>query len=134
MADTNWDICFICVVSKDNVRSGIDVYKTLAKNISAFHKKITVGFHFERISKANLDLLPILATNKTVYHHNCFLQYSNLKLKRLNELSKKRKSTEDGNGKKSTRFLAESRERFELFYCWSRPSRDISGNKINHEI
>ena len=40
MADTNWDICFICQVStKDNVRSSTDGYKTFAKNIPEFHKK-----------------------------------------------------------------------------------------------
>ena len=47
MADTNWDICFICQVSsKDNVRSSTDGYKTLAKNIQEFHKKREAWFPF----------------------------------------------------------------------------------------
>ena len=67
MADTNWDICFICQVSsKDNVRSSTDGYKTLAKNIPEFHKKGKLGFHFERICNANSDLLSVLTTNKAV--------------------------------------------------------------------
>ena len=37
MADTNWDICFICQVSsKDNVHSSTGGYKTLMKNIPEF--------------------------------------------------------------------------------------------------
>ena len=43
-----------------------------------------------------------LTTNKVVYHDICFLKYSDLKLKRFNEPSKKRKCTEDENGRKST--------------------------------
>ena len=58
MADTNWDICFICQVStKGNARSGTDGYKTLRKNIPEFHKKGKLGFHFKRISNANSDLI-----------------------------------------------------------------------------
>ena len=84
MAGTNWDICFISKVStKDKVRSSTDGYKTLTKNIPEFHKKGKLSFHFERISNANSDLLSISA--KAVYHHNCFLKYSNSKLKRFNE-------------------------------------------------
>ena len=65
MADTNWDICFICQVStKDNLRSSTDGYKTLAKNIPEFHKKGKLGYHFEGISNANSDLLSSFATNK----------------------------------------------------------------------
>ena len=58
IADTNWDICFICQVSsKDKVRSRTDGYKTLAKNILEFHKKKgKLDFHFERICNANSDL------------------------------------------------------------------------------
>ena len=108
MADANWDICFICQVStKDKVRSSIAAYKTLAKNISEFHKKGKLGFHLERISNANSDLLLILTTKKAVYHHNCFSKYSDLKLKRFKEPSKKRKPTEDENGRKSTRLSAD---------------------------
>ena len=71
MADTNWDICFICQVSsKDNVGSSTDVCKTLAKNNPEFHKKGKLGFN------ANLDLLSVLTTNKVVYHHNCFAKFS----------------------------------------------------------
>ena len=72
-------------------------YKTLAKNIPEFHKKRKLGFYVERISNANSDLLSVLTTNKAVYHHNCFLKYSDSKLKRFNDPSKKRKSTEDEN-------------------------------------
>ena len=43
-----------------------------------------------------------LTTNKVVYHDICFLKYSDLKLKRFNEPSKKRKCTEDESGRKST--------------------------------
>ena len=54
MADTNWDICFICQVSsKDNILSSTDDYKTLAKNILEFHKKGMLSFHFERIFNVN---------------------------------------------------------------------------------
>ena len=43
MADTNWNICFICQVrSKGNVRSSTDGYKTLAKNIQRFHKFVAL--------------------------------------------------------------------------------------------
>ena len=45
MADTNWDICFVCQVSsKDDVRSSTDGYKTLVKNLPEFHKKGKLGF------------------------------------------------------------------------------------------
>ena len=75
MADINWDICFICqFTTKDNVRSSKDGYKTSAKNILEFHNKRKLGFHFERISNRNLDLLSILTTNKAVYHHILFLK------------------------------------------------------------
>ena len=118
MADTNWDICFICQVNnKDNVRSSTDPYKALLKNIPEFHKKRKLGFHFEKISNANSELFSILI-NKVVYHHNCFSKYSDSKLNRFSKPSKKRKSTEDENRSKSTRLSAESRERFDLFCCW----------------
>ena len=130
MADTNWDICFICQVSsKDNVRSSTDGYKTLAKNIPEFHKKGKLGFHFERICNANSDLLSVLTTNKAVYHHNCFSKYSDSKLKRLNEPSKKRKCTEDAKERKSTRLSAESRERLNLFCCWC-SKKDVDANFV----
>ena len=118
MADTNWDICFICQVNnKDNVRSITDPYKALLKNILEFHKKRKLGFHFEKISNANSDLFSILI-NKVVYHHNYFSKYSDSKLNRFRKPSKKRKSTEDENRSKSTHLSAESRERFDLFCCW----------------
>ena len=61
MADTNWDICFISqVTTKDKVRSSTDGLKNLAKNILEFHKKGKLDLHFERISKANSDLLSVL--------------------------------------------------------------------------
>ena len=130
MADTNWDICFICQVSsKDNVRSSTDGYKTLAKHIPEFHEKGKLGFYFERICNANSDLLSVLTTYKAVYHHNCFLKYSDLKLKCLNEPSKKRKFTEDEKGRKSTRLSAESRERFDLFCCWC-GKKDVDANLV----
>ena len=67
MADTNWDICFVCQVSsKDNVRSSTDGYKTLTKNIPDFHKKGKLGFHFERIRNANSDFLSVLTTNNAL--------------------------------------------------------------------
>ena len=98
MADTNWDTGFICQVStKENVRSSTNSYKTLAKNIQEFHKKGKLGFRFESISNANSDLLSVLTTNEAVYHHNCFLKYSDSKLKLFNEPSKKQKYTEDEN-------------------------------------
>ena len=119
MADTNWDICFICqVTTKGNVRSSKDGYKTSAKNILEFHKKEKLGFHFEIISNRNSDLLSILTTNKVVYHHNCFSKYTDSKLKHFKEPSKKQKSTEDENGRKLKRLSAESREKFDLFCCW----------------
>ena len=39
MADTNWDICFICQVSSKDICSSTEGYQTLAKNIPEFHKK-----------------------------------------------------------------------------------------------
>ena len=120
----------ICHVSTEvDVNSSTDGCKTLAKNIPEFHKKGKLGFHFERISNANSDLLSVLTTNKAVYRHNCFSKYSDSKLKRLNEPSKKRKSTEDENGKKSTRLSAESRERFNLF-CSLCSKKDVDANLI----
>ena len=96
MADTIWHICFICQVSsKDNVRSSADGWKTLVKIILEFYKKGKLGFHFEGICNANLELLSVLTTNELVYHNNCFLKYSDSKLKRFNEPSKKLKCTED---------------------------------------
>ena len=84
MVDTNWDICFVCQVStEDKVRSSTDGYKTFAKNIPEFHKKGKLGFHLERISNANSDLLLILTKNKAV----CFSKYSDSKLKRFYEAS-----------------------------------------------
>ena len=116
MADTNWDVCFICQVSrKDNVRSSTDGYKTLAKNILGFHKKGKLGFHFDRICNTNSDLLSVLTTSEAVYYHNCFLKYSDSKLKRMNEPSKKKKCTEDEKGRNSKRLSAESKGRFDLF-------------------
>ena len=98
MADTNWDICFISQVStKENVPSSTNGYKTLAKNIREFHKKGKLGFRFESTSNANSDLLSVLTTNEAVYHHNCFLKYSDSKLKLFNEPSKKQKNTKDEN-------------------------------------
>ena len=130
MADTNWDICFVCQVSsKDDVRSSTDGYKTLVKNLPEFHKKGKLGFRFERICNANLDLLSVLITNKAVYHHNCFSKYRDSKLKLFTEPSKKRKCTEDEKGRKSTRLLAESRERFNLFCCWCR-KKDFDANFV----
>ena len=99
MGDANWDICFICQVSsKDNIHSSTGSYKTLTKNIPEFQSKAKLGFHFERICNTNSELLSVLTANKTVHHHNCFSKYSDLKLKRLNEPSKKWKSTEDEKG------------------------------------
>ena len=128
MADTNWDICFICQVSsKGNFRSSTDGYKTLAKYISEFHKKEKLGFHFERISKANSDLFSILTTNNALSHRNCFSKDSDSKLKRFKEQSKKRKSTEDEKRRKSKRLSAESKERFNLFCCWC-SKKDVHAN------
>ena len=119
MADTNWDICFICQVStKDNVHSSKDGYKILAKSILEFYKKGKLGLHFHKISNTNLDLFSILTTDKAVYHHKCFLKYGDLKLKRFNKPSKEQKSTKDENRRKSTGLSDESRERFNLFCGW----------------
>ena len=115
MADTNWDICFICQVSSKAICT--DGYKTLAKNIPEFHKTGTLCFQFERICNANSDLLSILTTNKAVYHHNCFSKY------------RKRKCTEDEKGRKSTRLSAESREIFHLFCCWC-SKKDVDANLV----
>ena len=68
-----------------------------------FYKKRKLVFHLERIYNANSDLLSVLTINKAVYHHNCFSKCSDSTLKRFNEPSKKRKSTEDKNGRKSAR-------------------------------
>ena len=107
---------FVCQVgTKENGRSSTGSHKTLAKKIPEFHEKGKIGFHFVRISSASSDLLSILTTNKAVYHHNRFSKYSDSKLKSFNEPSKKRKSAEEENGKKSARVSAESRERFNLF-------------------
>ena len=125
MADTNWDICFICQVSSKAICT--DGYKTLAKNIPEFHKTGTLCFQFERICNANSDLLSILTTNNEVYHHNCFSKYSDSKLKLFNEPSKKQKSTEDEKGRNSTRLSAESKERFNLLCCWC-SKKDVHAN------
>ena len=108
--------------------------KTLAKNIPKFHKKGKLGFFLERIFNNNSDLLSVLTTIKAVYHHNCFSKYCDSKLKRFNKPSKKRKSTEDENGRKLRCLLAESRERLDLLRCWCSKKDNISGNRINHEI
>ena len=122
MADTNWDICFVCQVSsKDNVRSSTDGYKTLVKNLPEFHKKGKLGFRFERICNANLDLLSVLITNKAVYHHNCFSKYRDSKLKLFTEPSKKRKCTEDEKRRKSTRLSADC--------CWC-SKKDVDANLV----
>ena len=106
------------VSSKDNFRWSTDGYKTLAKNIPELHIKGKLGFHFEIICNPNSHLLSVLITNKAVYRHNCFSKYSDSKLLRFTEPSKKRKCTEDEKGRKSTRLSADSRERFDLFCCW----------------
>ena len=68
-----------------------------------------------------------MTTNKAVYHHICFSKYIYSKLKRFNEPSKNRKSTE--NGKMSTLLLARSRERFDLFCIWC-SKKDINANLV----
>ena len=57
------------------------------------------------------------------------LKYSNSKLKRFNESSKRRKCTEDEKGRKSTHLSAESRERFDLFCCWF-SKKDFDANLV----
>ena len=85
-----------------------------------------------------------MTTNRAVYHNNCFLKYSDSKLKCFNEPSKKWKSTEDEKGWKSTRFSAESRE-IDLIYSVVGVVKrtlmlilsldmNISDNKINQDI
>ena len=130
MADTIWHICFICQVSsKDNVRSSADGWKTLVKIILEFYKKGKLGFHFEGICDANLELLSVLTTNELVYHNNCFLKYSDSKLKRFNEPSKKLKCTEDEKERMSACLSAASRERFNLFCCRC-CKKDVDANLV----
>ena len=57
------------------------------------------------------------------------LKYSNSKLKRFNESSKRQKCTEDEKGRKSTHLSAESRERFDLFRCWF-SKKDFDANLV----
>ena len=59
--------------------------QNVGKNIPQFHKKGKFNFHFEKISNANSDLLPILTTNQAVYNHSCFLKFRDSKLERFNE-------------------------------------------------
>ena len=63
------------------------------------------------------------------YPQNCFSKYSNSKLNRFNEPSKKQKCTDDEKERKSTRLSAESRERFNLFCCWCR-KKDVDVNLV----
>ena len=60
-----------------------------------------------------------------------------MKLKRFSEPSKKRKSTEDENGRNSIRLSAELREKVDLFFCWcNKKDVDVNlvdANKLNHE-
>ena len=60
-----------------------------------------------------------MTTNKAVYRHNCFSKYSDSKLLRFTEPSKKRKCTEDEKGRKSTRLSADC--------CWS-SKEDVDAN------
>ena len=57
------------------------------------------------------------------------LKYSNSKLKRFIESSKRQKCTEDEKGRKSTHLSAESRERFDLFCCWF-SKKDFDANLV----
>ena len=130
MDDTDWDIYCICQVSsKDNIHSSTDGYKTLMKKIQSFNKKeslISILREFVTLIRNYYQFWQKIKSFITII---VSWSISDLKLKCFNEPSKKWKCTEDEKGRKSTRFSAESRERFDLFCCWC-SKKDFDANLV----
>ena len=79
MADTNWDICFICEVStKENVQSRTDGHKTLTKCTKSNHLKYLTAKWIQIAAKLNhepaLRLLNSgdVVSNELYYHDKCY--------------------------------------------------------------
>ena len=79
MADTNWDICFICEVStKENVQSSTNGYKTLTKSTKLNHLKDLTAKWIEIAAKLNhepaLRLLSSgdVVSNELYYRDKCY--------------------------------------------------------------
>ena len=85
-------VLYIMLVLRKTYAQAQTVIKNFSEKHSGVSQKRKLGFHFERISNANLDLLSNLTTNKEVYHHYCLPKCSDSKLKRFSEPSKKGKS------------------------------------------
>ena len=127
----NWSLCFLCQLDKkENVRSSIEGYNSLAKNLPLFHEKDRLNFNYDRIKEKYINLLDTFITKKAVYHKNCFLNYSDSRLNRVLKSPKKRKATTSKTGKKATRLSTESNKRFDLYFCWC-SQKDDEDNLIS---
>ena len=80
---TNWDLCFISQdEKKEELRSSIEGWETLASILPKLFSYDAVGFSFSRLqcNPNSNDLFNLFDKKNACYHHSCQIKYSNSKL------------------------------------------------------
>ena len=83
---TNWNLCFICQRSTNEVlRSSNDGLNTLATNMVKFNEVRHLKFDYSQVANENKNLLSILKANNAKYHNMYQSSYSDSKLQQKSQ-------------------------------------------------